>query len=143
MKSLVLLLFIPILLCNCSRPSEVEPPQEQLDPKEMVAEAEAKHTYTGAFVAAAHPTEGSVQVNAQQSRIDLIGFKTDAGPLLELYLSTDLKATEFVSLGELKGLEGDFSYEIPSNVNLDTHKYLMVWCVEFYVDFGHAILEPN
>ena len=68
-------------------------------------------------------------------------FKTDNGPKLLLYLSSDVNATEFVNLGDLIGVEGNFTYEIPANTDLKKFKYVNVWCVDFSVSFGHAELK--
>ena len=109
----------------------------------MDGEMETQSTLMGEFVNAAHPTMGKVTVNDEHTSLFITDFKSDDGPLLEMYLSTDLEATNYISLGELKGLEGNFSYTIPNGETLDftEYKYLMVWCVDFSVNFGHAILE--
>jgi len=98
-------------------------------------------TPTGDFVSDAHPTSGMVSVNNDKSILTLTNFKTDDGPKLLLYLSTDVDSKEFVNLGDLKGIEGDFDYEIPVNTDLATYKYVVVWCVDFSVSFGHAELK--
>ncbi len=141
MKSYFLLLFFLTAITSCSSGSDSVNAPEMEGIQEMMGEMDTTPSYTGEFVTAAHPTTGSVSVNALQSKITITGFKTDAGPILEMYLATDLMATDYVSLGELKGLEGDFVYDVPDNVDFETHNYLMVWCVDFSVDFGHAILE--
>ena len=109
----------------------------------MEDEMETGMTLMGEFVQAAHPTMGKVTVNEERSSLFITDFRSDDGPLLEMYLSTDLEATNYVSLGELKGLEGNFSYLIPNGSSIDftEYKYVMVWCVDFSVDFGHALLE--
>jgi len=95
----------------------------------------------GEFQDGAHPTNGTARVNEERTELELIEFKSDPGPILELYLATDVTATEYVSLGVLQGLEGDFTYILPADVDFETHKYVLVWCVDFSVSFGHAILE--
>ncbi len=72
---------------------------------------------------------------------NLSDFKTDDGPLLEVYLSTDKEATEYISLGVLKGIEGDYQYDIPTGTDLTKYKYVLIWCVDFSVSFGYAVLE--
>ena len=95
----------------------------------------------GDFIDVAHPTSGMAIVNAERTELELIDFKSDDGPILELYLATDSTAENYITLGELQGLEGNFTYILPQNINFDAHKYLIVWCVTFKVDFGHAVLE--
>ncbi len=115
----------------------------EMDGTPMEGEMETQSTLMGEFVNAAHPTMGKVTVNEEHTSLFITDFKSDDGPLLEMYLSTDLEATNYISLGELKGLEGNFNYTIPNGETLDftEYKYLMVWCVDFSVNFGHAVLE--
>lgn len=95
----------------------------------------------GDFVSDNHPTSGMVTVNADKSVLSINNFKTDDGPKLLLYLTTDLDVNDYVDLGDLKGIEGDFEYDIPSNTDLMKYRYVVVWCVDFSVSFGHAELE--
>jgi hypothetical protein len=95
----------------------------------------------GEFQDGAHPTSGTAVVNVARTELNLTNFRSDDGPILELYISTDLEATDYITLGELQGLEGDFTYPLPPDVNFVTHRYVMVWCVDFSVSFGHALLE--
>lgn len=95
----------------------------------------------GVFVSDAHPTSGTATVNEAITNLALKDFKTDDGPLLLLYLSTEVDSKEYVDLGELKGLEGDYNYAIPAGTDIEKYKYVVVWCVDFSVSFGHAELE--
>jgi len=97
--------------------------------------------YKGDFMDDAHPTSGVASVNKGMNVLNFTNFKTDSGPVLEVYLATDREASDYVTLGELKGIEGNFVYDIPNNVDLTTHKYVLIWCVEFSVNFGYAVLE--
>ena len=110
------------------------------DSDEMNSEVIIIETPTGDFVSDTHPTSGMVSVNEDKSILTLTDFKTDDGPRLLLYLSTDVDSKEFVNLGDLKGIEGDFDYDIPANTDLAVYKYVVVWCVDFSVSFGHAEL---
>jgi hypothetical protein len=131
--------FLGILL-SCSSGDSVSENTTADENSEIV---EGSFSLKGEFVQDAHPTSGMVLINADQTVLSITSFKTDDGPVLELYLSNDLKASKYISLGELKGLEGDFMYDLPSKVNYGTYKYLLVWCVDFSVSFGHAILEKE
>ena len=94
----------------------------------------------GVFVSDAHPTMGAVTVNQAVTNLSLTNFKTDAGPKLLLYLSSEVDSKEYVDLGELKGLEGDYNYTIPAGTDIEKYKYVVVWCIDFSVSFGHAEL---
>jgi peptide methionine sulfoxide reductase msrA/msrB len=97
-----------------------------------------------------HSATGTVQlVSTEVGKIlRYENFKTTNGPDLFVYLSTDLKATEFINLGELKATEGSINYDIPAEVDLSKYKYALVWCKQFGVLFNYAelsteILENN
>ena len=95
----------------------------------------------GVFVSDAHPTMGTATVDESVTNLSLTQFKTDDGPKLLLYLSTEVDSKDYVDLGDLKGLEGDFNYAIPAGTDIEKYKYVVVWCVDFSVSFGHAELE--
>ena len=82
----------------------------------MVVEAEK-----GVFVSDAHPTTGTVSVNADNSILTLDMFKTDDGPKLLMYLTSDLEYKDYVDLGDLKGINGNYEYAIPTNTDLEKY----------------------
>jgi len=95
----------------------------------------------GDFVSDAHITTGNASVNDQKTVLTFTNFMTDDGPKLLVYLSTDKNSTDFVNLGDLKGLSGNYEYNIPSNTDLDKYHVVSIWCVDFLVSFGHADLK--
>ena len=97
--------------------------------------------YMGVFVDVAHPTSGVASVNQDKTVLSLTNFMSDSGPILELYLATNPDAGNYISLGELKGYDGDYDYDLPADVNFNTHTYVIVWCVDFAINFGHAVLQ--
>ena len=137
MKLFYIVSLCVLALTGCSSSSDTETEAE------LIAEMESLPILKGQFVSAAHPTEGTVALNVKRTQININGLKSDEGPIMELYLATDLEATDFITLGAMQGFEGDFSYEIPNSDTIDftKHKYLLVWCVEFSVNFGHAVLK--
>ena len=95
------------------------------------------------FVSDAHPTSGLAQVvMAEDSRTLVFSdFRSDSGPDLDVYLATDTDATEFINLGGLKGTSGQFSYEVPLDIDLEKYDKVLIWCVRFSINFGFADLE--
>ena len=92
----------------------------------------------------AHPTSGLATVNLDKTKLNFSAFKTDAAPNLDIYLVSNLNniSADFKNLGDIKGVNGNYSYDIPANTNLTTYKYVVVWCVDFKVNFGYALLAP-
>ncbi|MHA8049775.1 DM13 domain-containing protein [Aquirufa sp. ROCK-SH2] len=129
------LLFTSFILLSCSKGENNGTPITPVD-----------NTFAlkGSFVAAAHPTSGVVAVNSNKTKINFNNFKTDNGPDLDIYLVanlSDIKGT-FINLGDIKGLNGNYTYDVPVNTDLTVYKYVVVWCVDFNVNFGYAKLEP-
>ncbi len=91
-----------------------------------------------------HPASGPVSVlqTGEGRTLRYENFKTINGPDLLVYLSTDLEATDFIDLGELKATEGDVNYEIPPGTDLSKYRYALVWCEDFGILFNSADLQP-
>ena len=96
----------------------------------------------GDFVALAHPTSGTVTINADRTQMTFDNFSTEFGPVLAVYACTNENGANYVELvPELTELEGDFQFNLPPNVNFNSHQYIVIWCVEFSVSFGYAIVN--
>lgn len=140
MKKIAVLALFALIFSNCSGNDEMETIVEQM-------EMEDDNTMNGStfvmgdFVNGAHPTSGKASVNSDKTVLAFTNFKTDNGPKLLVYLSTDVNSTEFVNLGDLKGISGDFTYTIPENIDLAKYKIVNIWCVDFSVSFGTAELK--
>ncbi len=90
-----------------------------------------------------HEAEGDVltlklEDGSQYVRFE--NFKSTNGPDLYVYLATDDQASDFVSLGLLKGNVGNQNYEIPEGVDLSKYNKVLIWCKMFGVLFGSAQL---
>lgn len=101
--------------------------------------------YKGTFVSAVHPTSGSASVNASKTMLTFTSFMSDNGPNLDIYLVKDLSNVnaDFINLGNIKGLSGTHSYDLPANVDFAVYKYVVVWCSDFNVNFGYATLTKE
>ncbi|GAA4300869.1 hypothetical protein GCM10023163_23110 [Aestuariibaculum suncheonense] len=106
--------------------------------KEMTS---TEASFSGDFVSSAHPTSGKATIDKNLKVLSLTNFKTDQGPNLEIYLATDTSASTYLSLGAIKGVEGDYEYNLPDNVDYKVYNHVIVWCVPFSVNFGYAVLN--
>ena len=89
-----------------------------------------------------HPASGTariVQTNGK-AYVRYENFKTINGPDIYVYLSKDLAAKEFISLGKVRATEGNINYEIPKDVNIADYPYVLTWCKQFGVLFNSAKL---
>lgn len=105
----------------------------------------------GGFYAVAH--EGSGTANLYQTEqgpvLRLEEFEVEDGPDLHVYLTAQdpventsgVELADGLDLGELKGLSGDQSYELPEGIDLTDYKSVVIWCVPFQVPFLAAPLD--
>lgn len=90
----------------------------------------------------AHPASGTARVTTDGVHyyVRYEDFKTINGPDIYVYLSKDLDANEYVSLGRVKATEGNVNYQIPDDINPEEYPYVLVWCRAFGVLFNSAKL---
>jgi hypothetical protein len=68
-------------------------------------------------------------------------FSSSNGPDLKVYLSTDAKASSFISMGALKSVAGRQLYELPTGTKAENYSFALIWCERFSVLFGEAALK--
>ncbi|MDZ4793098.1 MAG: DM13 domain-containing protein [Bacteroidota bacterium] len=99
---------------------------------------------TGSFTSNAHTTSGTVKVVTDASGKKFLvfeNFRTDNGPNLFVWLSPTTSGSPYQELGNLKAINGNFSYELDASINYTTNNRVLIWCKPFSVLFGHAILQ--
>lgn len=120
------LLFVGQLFSSCDKDEIATPP--------------ANASYKGDFVSSAHTTSGTASIDSNETILTLTNFKTDSGPDLNIYLAANLNSitADYIDLGDLKGLNGTYEYDLPDNTDYAHFRYVVVWCVDFDVNFGFA-----
>lgn len=108
----------------------------------------------GSFHSVAHDGKGYAMVHhlADGRRIlRFTEFETSNGPDLQVYLvaaadatgSETVKKAGFVTLGALKGNQGDQNYELPADLDLGRYRAVTVWCRRFGVNFATVPLTAK
>lgn len=133
--------FIALLLIGCSSNDDIEDIANNPTGGMNNGGGATTMELMGDFMNGAHPTMGKVAVNSSQTIMSFQNFKTDSGPVLNVYLFETLNSSDYVDLGLIQGLEGDFNYAIPANTDFSKYKIVSIWCVDFSVSFGHATLN--
>jgi hypothetical protein len=102
----------------------------------------ANASFKGDFVSGVHSTSGVASIDSNQTVLTLTDFKTDSGPDLNIYLAASLSnvTSDFIDLGDIKGRNGTYTYDLPDGKDYLHYKYVIVWCVDFDVNFGYAEL---
>ena len=104
----------------------------------------------GVFVSRDHHTSGTVRVLAHgdgRRVVRLEALDTSNGPDLYVYLVSNRADgpeqafdDDYVSLGRLKGNQGDQNYEVPADTDLERVSTVVIWCDRFNSAFGAADL---
>jgi hypothetical protein len=99
---------------------------------------------TGSFVSSAHTTAGTVKVvkdAANKLYLVFENFRTDGGPDLRTWISPNNNGTPYQELGLLKATSGNFAYELDASFNYATNNRVLIWCRQFSILFGYAVLQ--
>lgn len=99
---------------------------------------------TGSFVSSAHASSGTARIikdTANKIYLVLENFKTDGGPDLRVWLSPNNNASPYQEVGLLKATSGKFSYELDATFNYTANNRVLIWCKQFSVLFGYAVLQ--
>ena len=97
---------------------------------------------TGTFINGAHATSGKAKLIKDKDGkkfLLLENFKSDPGPDVRLYLSNDLKASDYTEIVKTPS-NGNLRLAVPNTVK-DSQKFVLVWCEKFTVLFGSAELK--
>ena len=96
----------------------------------------------GDFMSNVHPTSGMVKVYEKEGKRTLVfeNFKSDTGPDLRIYLSEDKTNTNFTEIAKLTKT-GNFFLELPTDLNANKQRFVLIWCKQFTVLFGNAELK--
>ncbi len=122
------ILMVSVLFTACAKDDQDTPPANPL--------------YKGEFVNGAHATSGTASIDQGETTLTLTNFKTDNGPDVNIYIATSLNAvtSDYIDLGDIKGRNGSYTYNLPGGKDYTAYKYVIVWCVDFDVNFGYAAL---
>jgi Electron transfer DM13 len=103
----------------------------------------SKAIYTGTFTSGVHATSGKIYVikNSNNSyTLQLQDFKTDDGPDVHIYLSTDKNAKEYLDV-LTKSKNGTYTITVNQATDFTKYKFVLAWCESFSVLFGSAELK--
>ncbi|WP_088243353.1 DM13 domain-containing protein [Calothrix rhizosoleniae] len=105
---------------------------------------------SGNFVKAEKTTTGKAKIVSSNGKRYLKfdqNFSTGNGPDVKVILHknssvpANIKEGNYITLSLIKSFNGEQTYEIPDNVNLDNYKSVGIWCEEFNATFGYASLK--
>lgn len=128
------------------QPLEVGPLQEPVQNDKPPGNSEA--TGMGTFTSYAHSLAGKAVVYTDPNNkrtLRLENFTMTAGPDVYVFLSktNNYSAANTIAVTMLKGgyTDSNLSLMLDDQVDLTTHKFVLVYCVQFSSLFGYA--EPK
>ena len=129
----MVLCLVSLLFVSCSKDDNTDMPADNMP------------SYTGDFQSSAHSTSGSARINHDKTILSFTSFKTSSGPDLNIYLASDPANVEgdYIDLGNIKGVDGDYTYDLPAGTDYAKYRYVVVWCVTFHINFGYAMMVPQ
>jgi hypothetical protein len=137
-KIIIVLSFVFFLFSSCKKENTTPASANETLPASTTTLA------SGSFTSSAHTTTGTVKiVKDATNKIYLVfeNFKTDGGPDLRTWLSPNNNGSPYQEPGLLKATGGNFYYELDASFNYTTNNRVLVWCRQFAVLFGYAVLQ--
>jgi Electron transfer DM13 len=91
---------------------------------------------------------GDVTIEKVGSKHYLVfkNFSSYNGPDVHVYFSKTIgnnanPPLEYVDLGFLKYLSGNFNYELAAKPDVAIYRYVLVWCARYRIQFGYTELN--
>lgn len=131
-----------ILLSACNKSQDGTPATPPAN--DLFNPANATLLKSGNFTGSAnYSVNGSVKLYDFQGKkyIYFENFTSSNGPDLKVYIATTNTATQFVNLGNLKGVSGSQAYLINNPPDLNQFNKVLIWCQQFTALFGSATLQ--
>jgi hypothetical protein len=116
-------------------------------------EIKEKIVASGRFHQVAHKSEGTATIYKMlngETVLHLSDFKAGEGQGLEVYLisapdafeNETVEKSQIISLGALQHIEGNQSYTLPKDVDLQKFGTVVIWSTKYRVNFATAPLKP-
>ena len=148
---------LTLALASCQSAAQNSPPTSSQ--KSLKTTYNTQTIRQGTFQNAERPTSGTVEIAKAGENYHVLlrdDFKTSKGPELQIILHRSsnllpelspptfpLESSDYVVVGPLKSLKGEQSYSIPSNINIQDHRSVAIWCKKFNATFGAASLQSG
>lgn len=150
----IIALIVIVSVWYAFRPEKLFINREVDEPAPAQIQGALMPIYTGRFLGEAHKTSGRATVLKQADGTRLLrltDFSTSNGPQLHVLLvdgqnpqalkDFNVAAVKNIDLGDLKGNQGDQTYQLPANADLQKFNVVMIYCERFHANFGSAPLD--
>jgi hypothetical protein len=139
MKNILVFVLILVLFGSCKKE------KKEMVVNEAPISTETRTLSMGDFIdnKNGHDVSGKAFLRVDSTGktiLRLENFSTKPGPDVNVYLSKSTTLQDAKDLGDLKGTMGNMNYEV-KDIDINEYKYVLIWCVDFAVLFGHAELK--
>lgn len=149
MKRLLITFLVSMFIFSCQTEDEPQPIDEMREPVVNVAPPQnATSSKMGTFVGYAHALSGKslLYTDATNSRtLRLEEFTMTPGPDVFVFLSksNNYSKANVISLVKLNDgyNKSSLNIAVDPSIDLSTHKFVLVYCVQFSSLFGYAELK--
>jgi hypothetical protein len=144
MKKFIKLSIIIFVCASCSKGNKSTGDTSNVPQMDYIDTVNAITKHTGTFVSApGESVSGKALVLLQGSvyKLALENMAIANGPDLHVYLAKDLSAQAFIDLGILKSTGGNQLYAITGSPDFLAYKYALIYCQQYNVLFGSALLN--
>ena len=148
MKTFYSLLFITgLFMMSCKKQNIAAYGNDVITPP---ADTVKSVLYTGTLIGGefGDKARGDVSIEKAGSKYYLVfkNFSSYSGPDIHVYLSKTIgnnamPPVDYKDLGFLKYLSGTFNYEFATKPDIDTYKYVIIWCAQYRIQFGYTELK--
>ena len=131
-----------LFLAACSKSNDATP--ATAIPSDTFNPATATLLKQGSFSGnMSYNVSGSVKLYDNQGKkyIYFENFSSSNGPDLKVYVATSNTASQFITLGALKGVSGTQAYLVNNPPDFNQYNKVLIWCQQFSVLFGASTIQ--
>jgi hypothetical protein len=88
----------------------------------------------------------SIEKAGQKYYLVFKNVSSSNGPDVHVYFSkaignNAMPPVDYIDLGFLKYRNGNFNYELATKPDVNTYKYIIIWCAQYRIQFGYTELK--
>jgi hypothetical protein len=147
----LLVAFIIVLGSSCSNEDDAAPAKNENLPEPQVGAGPPSNSSAismGTFASFAHGLSGEAVLYTDPQGNRTLRFETftmTAGPDVYVLFSktNNYSAANTVAISMLKEgyANADLNFNIPSDINIEAHKFILVYCIQYSSLFGYSELK--
>ncbi len=136
MKLCILVMIAILSLAGCKKETTPTIPLNELPDSTIVVTLKKGIFINGPYGSVSG--EAKIHYTGTKYQLALVGFTSNNGPDLKVYLSKEVQPINFINLGSLRAISGNQLYDIPDGAIITDYKYALIHCQQYNHLFGSA-----